>query len=410
MAFVTDPVQTGNGMSRRDFVAGLAALGVVVAGGLGTWGNEALAHAGLPPDVKDAVTHRAYDSVKSWTEWLSRNGVRGYLGETNWPSHAAGARPDVDQWDALGEKVYSWLDRTDVWATGWTAGITQTPSIWKMYSPANPEALLGERILGRAESQSRAAERHPSYEGVLRGVNANGGELHLGITDEQYSNENSGVYGQHYVYPRRESLAYLAGRGHKLIRLPFLWERVQPTLGGSLDETEISRLKRCVTDAEAVGLAVVLDCHNYAAYAFSDGRFRIGTSRVSIGDFADLWGRLSAKFVGTPGIAGYDLMNEPQGMTSSKRLSPQQRWESTSQAAVTAIRNTGDRSRIFVAGYHKADGVPGGGVHAFVPNHPRAWINDPADKTFYTTHGYWGHYGYDWTYNESNAYWASKGY
>ena len=393
-------------MVRRDFLKMSAVLPVALL----VPNTPGPAHDGaLPPEVTDAVTRRAHAAVKDWTEWLKRHNVRGYFGETGWPGEAGGSRGDLAQWQALGEKIYSWLDDAEVWATAWTAAPTTGPTVFKVYSPANPEASLAARVIGNAYSQAAVIERHPGFDngapaGVRRGMNASGGELHLGMTDEQFSNQNPGVYGQHYVYPSRESLAYLADRGHGLIRLPFRWERVQPVLGGALDGAEVSRIRRCVTDAESVGLKVVLDCHNYAAYAFPDGHFRIGTPRVPVEVFADLWGRLSAEFAGAPSVAGYDLMNEPMDMPGGAA-----QWEGASQTAVDAVRSAGDSTRVMVAGYHKADGIAGGGAFAFVANHPAAWIEDPARRTRYTTHAYWGHYGYSWTYEESEAWFSRNG-
>ncbi len=42
----------------------------------------------------------------------------------------------------------------------------------------------------------------------------------------------SGVYGTSYIYPTASELDYFKSEGITLIRLPFMWERAQPTLGG----------------------------------------------------------------------------------------------------------------------------------------------------------------------------------
>lgn len=401
-------------LTRREFL-GIAG-GASAAAALGLVPDPAQGHQNLPRGVKDAITHRTYDAVKSWTNWLQKYGVRGYFCETGWANGQEGPRlyadgtSDIPQWNTLGNKIYSWLDGADVWATAWTAGITSGASILKMYGPADPEAPLADRVIGDAYGQARIVEAHPTTAAYKRGMNASGGELHLGIADDQYSNTNSGVYGQHYVYPRRESLAYLARRGHKLIRLPFLWERVQPSIGGSLSLAEVGRLKTCVADASAEGLKVVLNVHNMGRYHLSGGPSSpsrgvyIGEPELPVSAFQDLWRRLSSQFKGNLGVAGYQLMNEPRTAGGVAQ------WKLASQAAVNAIRANGDKQRLMVAGYHTRDGLPSGGVHAFVPNHPRPWINDPAKKIFYTTSGYWGHYSYRWLYNRSNRYWKNQGY
>src|SRR6059058_962977 len=72
-----------------------------------------------------------------------------------------------------------------------------------------------------------------------------------------------GAYGRDYIYPANSYLDYYAGKGMDVIRLPFDWERVQPTKDGPLSATELARLDAVVDHAKAVGLKVVLDPHNY---------------------------------------------------------------------------------------------------------------------------------------------------
>lgn len=410
-ANVAKPSPLGKDMSRRAFLAGLGALGIGAVGGLGFRQDVARARANLPPGVTDAITHRAYDAVKGWMDWLKANGVKGYFGETGWPNDRDGARPDIAQWNALGEKVYSWLDSRDIWVTYWSASVTRGPdgvpgSIWLAYGADDYSLDYSNRDIGEAYSQAAVIERHAGYSAggwaVRRGVNAGGGELCLGMTD--FSNKNPGVYGRNYLYPSRESLAFLRSRGHDLVRLPFRWERVQPVPGGSLNLTEIGRIQRVVSDAEDLGMVVILDVHNFAQYRSPEGGLSLGDS-LKVSDFADLWRRLSLVFGEADSVRGYDIMNEPRSVVGGAAG-----WERASQAAVDAVRSTGDKTRIMVPGFHPAPDGGSGGVFAFRANHPRAWIKDPLKRFFYTTHGYWGHYQYEWTYDQSNAYWAQKGY
>jgi hypothetical protein len=75
-----------------------------------------------------------------------------------------------------------------------------------------------------------------------------------------------GVYNVDYTYPTTANIAYVASRGHKVIRLPFRWERIQPTLGGALNAAELARIQAVVTSANANGMQVILDVHNYAEF------------------------------------------------------------------------------------------------------------------------------------------------
>ena len=42
------------------------------------------------------------------------------------------------------------------------------------------------------------------------------------------------AYGTGYTYPTHAEIDYYAASGMNVIRLPFLWERLQPTLNGRL--------------------------------------------------------------------------------------------------------------------------------------------------------------------------------
>ncbi len=75
-------------------------------------------------------------------------------------------------------------------------------------------------------------------------------------------------------------LDYYKGKGLNLFRLPFLWERVQPSLYGGLNQTELSRLDNVVAAARNRGMKVILDPHNYARYRLNGTEYLIGSSQV----------------------------------------------------------------------------------------------------------------------------------
>lgn len=371
--------------------------------------GSARAHTAKPLEVTNALEHRTYDAVKGWLDWLQANGAKGYFGETSTPNNLAGPRPDVDQWLSLLDKVYGWLDEASVDATAWVGSRMSGSTHLRIYGPADPSLPLAQRAVGVAHEQARVVEAHPTAPSYQRGVNANGGELG---TDSTFSNANPGVFGGNYFYPDLDDFTYLAGRGHKIVRIPFRWERVQPKLYQALSSTEILRLKACVADAGRSGMKAILDAHNFANYRTAKSQEnRIGSAEVPVSAFTDLWSRLAKAFKGNSDVRGFDLMNEPMDMPSTATKPAAALWEETSQEALSAIRNAGARGKVvYVAGYHKHESTGKGGVFAFVLNHPDSWIADPAKKFAYTTHGYWGRNHYEYTYDVDNAYWSSRGY
>lgn len=60
------------------------------------------------------------------------------------------------------------------------------------------------------------------------------------------------------------------------IRLPILWERLQPTARGKLDPTQLALLQQAVARAKAAGMYLVIDLHNYAKYY----GYKIGSPEV----------------------------------------------------------------------------------------------------------------------------------
>jgi endoglucanase len=163
-----------------------------------------------------------------------------------------------------------------------------------------------------------------------RGVNLSGAEYN--------STALPGRYGYQYFYPSATSVDYFQSKGMNLIRLPFLWERVQPTLYGALDPTELQRLVSFVNSTTAKGITVLIDPHNY-------GRYRqqvIGSAGVPHNAFGDFWSRLAMTFKSNPRVL-FGLMNEPYGMTTEN-------WVGAANDAIRRIRATGATNIITVPG------------------------------------------------------------
>jgi endoglucanase len=201
----------------------------------------------------------------------------------------------------------------------------------------------------------------------LRGVNIAGAEF--GGYD--------GDYGKSYIYPSDTTLAWAASKKMTAIRLPFRWERLQPSLFGEFDQAELSRLQDTVSRATELGLTVVLDPHNFAEYR----DVKLGTGEVTTDAFADFWHRLAPEFADDSHVV-YLLMNEPVGVTAAT-------WFDAAQAAIHVIRNSGADNLILVPGTiwtgasHWFDEQPDGSNAELFKD-----IEDPMDNFAFEIHQY----------------------
>ncbi len=147
-----------------------------------------------------------------------------------------------------------------------------------------------------------------------------------------------GNFGQHYIYPNAGEVDYFMSRGMNSFRLPFRWERLQRSLGASLNSTELGRMRDFVDYATDQGAHVMLDPHNFARYHGT----RIGDAGVPDAQFADFWSRIATEFKDNPNVV-FGLMNEPNTM-------PTEQWLSSANTAIQAIRDTGAKNLIMVPG------------------------------------------------------------
>lgn len=164
-------------------------------------------------------------------------------------------------------------------------------------------------------------------QGCFRGINLSGAEF----------GDPGGIYSKDYTYPSEETVRYFVNKGFDTVRLPFLWERVQPELNGAFDQEEVGRLKSAVDLLRQYGVRVILDPHNYAQYR---GKF-LGVD-VPESALADFWGKLAALYKDAPDVT-FGLMNEPYQITAAQ-------WLVSANAATAAIRAAGAKNLILVPG------------------------------------------------------------
>ncbi len=191
------------------------------------------------------------------------------------------------------------------------------------------------------EPPAVSAKGSPARSLAYRGVNLAGAEFG---TDFWGGGKLPGAHGVDYIYPDPvfaagyDSAAYYRGKGANTFRLPFRWERLQPTRRAAFDPDELARLEGTVGRLSATGARVVLDLHNFGRY----GRATIGSDEVPEADFADVWARLAAAFKGNPAVV-FGLMNEPHDM-------PTEGWVLAANAAIAAIRAAGATQLLLVPG------------------------------------------------------------
>jgi endoglucanase len=168
------------------------------------------------------------------------------------------------------------------------------------------------------------------------GVNLSGAEFG--------SSSLPGTYNSDYIYPNQNEVDYFKSRGMNIIRLCFLWERLQRATNASLDPTELSRLNAFVSQATAKGVDVILDPHNYGRYYNQT----IGSASVPYSAFSNFWWRV-ADVYRTNSRVVFGLMNEPHDMSTNVSFSTET-WRDAAQQAINAIRLTGATNLILVPG------------------------------------------------------------
>lgn len=329
------------------------------------------------PKTSDALQQRIVEELSVFGKWCRNNGVRGYVGEYATPNDSKRAHVTADQerWLVLLRKWYATANHFGLWGTAWNSSVLNfavDTTIWlNVYTP--PQDGTGSKTLSKSYAQAPIVESNTAIPGLMRGVNIAGGEYE----QTGFNNTALGTYDTDYRYPDAGSYSFIYSKGHRIVRLPFRWERLQPTLGGALDATEVARLKTSLDGAQAAGIKVILDCHNYARYITSTGTLVMGDGTLTNAHLNDFWTKMVTEFNAHAAVWAYDIMNEPHTLVNSAA-----QWQTASQEALTAIRNAGSTKFIMVPGYNWS------AARVWTTNHPSPWITDPSNKFMYECHMY----------------------
>ncbi len=200
----------------------------------------------------------------------------------------------------------------------------------------------------------------------LLGVNLAGGEFGPGGAN----------YGYDYKYPTHAEIDYEASKGMNVIRMPFLWERLQPTLGQPFNSVELQRIDDVVNYATSKGLKVVLDPHDYGRYNGQD----IGSGAVPNSAFASFWGQLAGHFASNSNVI-FGLMNEPDQSSASG-------WLGSVNAAIAAIRAVGATQEVLVPGIGYDGAWTWTTTHSDNASVIGTGVKDPANNYAFEVHQY----------------------
>lgn len=173
-----------------------------------------------------------------------------------------------------------------------------------------------------------------------------------------------------FVFPTDDHIAYYKRVGMNAIRLPIVWENMQPELKGNLDVRYLSHTLDFIKRAGAHDMKVVIDLHNY-------GRYRgelVGSVAVSAESFGDFWTRVARIFSRFSAVYGYGLMNEPHDTNGL--------WHKVAQAGVDGIREV-DRDRMIFVG-----GDSWSNPELWPKVNPSRFVVDPSNRVTYEAHLY----------------------
>lgn len=217
----------------------------------------------------------------------------------------------------------------------------------------------------------------PGNLGYYRGVNLSAGEFSwIGWP---------GTFGKDYSYPTAAEFNYFKSRGLNLLRVPFRWERLQPTLNGPLDAGELARLDAVVGYGSSRGMYIIIEPHNFARYRLAGNDYLIGSPQVPNAAYADFWRKLAQHYANEPFLY-YNIMNEPHDTGGL--------WPAAAQSAVNAIRTVDNNHWLLVPGDCWT------GAWTWRDCNESLNITDPQDKIIYEAHQYFDDDG-SGTYNES---------
>lgn len=205
---------------------------------------------------------------------------------------------------------------------------------------------------------------------LITGVNLAGLEFN--------SSRLPGERDRDFVAPSANDLEYYRRRGVGAVRVPFLWERLQPTLGGDFDEGYWRLLETLVAATGARGMHIVLDAHQYGRRQVSGRGEIIGESTaVTAEHFGSFWGEIAERLRDQTHVI-FGLVNEPHDQDRARLVA-------TQNEVIGAIRNADARQLVLVSGSSWS------GAHSWASSgnaESMLGVDDPISNVAFDVHQY----------------------
>lgn len=206
----------------------------------------------------------------------------------------------------------------------------------------------------------------------LTGVNLAGAEFN--------GKRLPGTVFKDYTYPSSSEMDYIASQGANIIRLPFLWERLQPVAHSPFNIAELGYLRSAVKNANDKGLCVLLDAHNYAKFYGVKITENLEDGTKISDAFTAFWLAVAKEFP-DPDKVVLGLMNEPAFI-------PVTDWAAIAKQTLAALRKAEATNMVFIAGGRWSglhDWFAGGDSSNAIAF---ANLNDPLKRTTIEVHQY----------------------
>lgn len=209
--------------------------------------------------------------------------------------------------------------------------------------------------LNVAACKATAAPNCQNTRSPIPGVNIAGGE---------FGNARPGRLAFDYAYPTSAEIKYFADAGFRLLRVPFLADRITTLRedgSTSLRKSDIAEMDRVVEAAKRRSLDVVLDLHEFGILNGIVGKDKIATA-----SFVALWKAVAEHYAQSPNVV-FGLMNEPHEQTPEE-------WLVGANAGIEAIRSAGAEQLILVPG------TAWTGAHSWTASHNAEVMNNVFDS------------------------------